>query len=79
MFNQRGVLSVPAAAAGLSPLPSVGLCLSQVPPGGHTPAAASCCSPAALSGSDHVLSAAPSGSDRAPLAALSVAFESECT
>lgn len=58
--NTAELLLLPAGATWLSLPPSVGLCLSPAPPGGHTPAAASCCSPSALFGSGRVQLAAPS-------------------
>lgn len=52
--------SLPAAVTVLVPPPSVGLFLSLAPPGGRTPVAVACCSPAVPSGSAHAQPAAPS-------------------
>lgn len=76
LTHSNRILCGPAAAAELSPPPSGGLCLSPAPPGGHTPAAASCCSPAAPSVSARAQPASSYGPDRAPLAAPSAASES---
>lgn len=72
-------LAAPAAVAELAPLPSVGLCLSPAPPGGHSPAAASCSSLAAPSGSDLSQPSSPFGPDRIWPSDPSATFESKHT